>query len=69
MMEKSLGTVKWFDNTKGFGFISKDDGEDIFVHFSSIVEDGFKTLKEGEEVSFSVESTDRGLQAKDVFKI
>ena len=69
MMEKSLGTVKWFDNVKGFGFLSTDKGEDIFVHFSSIVEDGFKTLKEGEEVSFSVESTDRGLQAKDVFKI
>ena len=68
-MEKSLGTVKWFDNVKGFGFLSTDKGEDIFVHFSSIVEDGFKTLKEGEEVSFSVESTDRGLQAKDVFKI
>jgi cold shock protein len=69
MAEKEIGTVKWFDNAKGFGFLSTDEGNDVFVHFSSIVSDGFKTLKEGQEVSFMVESTEKGLQARDVFKI
>ena len=69
MAEKENGTVKWFSNEKGFGFIEQEDGDDVFVHFSAIVSDGFRTLKEGQEVSFMVETTDRGLQAKDVLKI
>lgn len=64
------GTVKWFNATKGFGFISNDDGgEDIFVHFSSILSDGYKVLNEGEKVSFEVEADpkDAGkLRAKNV---
>jgi len=63
------GTVKWFDATKGFGFIEQEDGEDIFVHFSAIQGDGFKTLEEGETVSFQVEDSDRGLQATHVEKV
>ena len=60
------GTVKWFDATKGFGFIEQDNGEDIFVHFSAIQGEGFKTLEEGEEVTFDIEDSDRGLQATNV---
>lgn len=60
------GTVKWFDATKGFGFIEQDNGEDIFVHFSAIQGEGFKTLEEGEEVTFEIEDSDRGLQATNV---
>lgn len=60
------GTVKWFDATKGFGFIEQDSGEDIFVHFSAIQGEGFKTLEEGEEVTFDIEDSDRGLQATNV---
>jgi len=60
------GTVKWFDATKGFGFITQDSGEDIFVHFSEIQGDGFKTLEEGETVSFEVESGEKGLHAANV---
>ncbi len=62
----SNGTVKWFNAEKGFGFITKEDGEDVFVHFSSIVSDGFKTLAEGQSVTFDVEEGSRGLQAKNV---
>ena len=69
MAEKEVGRVKWFSPEKGFGFIEQEDGNDVFVHFSAIVSDGFRTLKEGQEVSFMVETTDRGLQAKDVFKL
>jgi CspA family cold shock protein len=63
------GTVKWFNERKGFGFISQDDGEDVFVHFSSIDMPGFKKLEEGDRVSFEVEEGDRGLQAKNVRKL
>ena len=63
------GTVKWFNERKGFGFISQDDGEDVFVHFSSIDMPGFKKLEEGDRVSFEVEEGDRGLQAKNVKKV
>lgn len=61
------GTVKWFNETKGFGFISQDNGgDDVFVHFRSIVSEGFKTLTEGQKVSFVVEQGNKGLQAAEV---
>ena len=62
------GTVKWFNDAKGFGFISQDDGPDVFVHFSSIQGDGFKSLAEGERVTFDVEDGPKGLQASNVTK-
>jgi len=63
------GKVKWFNNEKGFGFIEYDNGEDIFVHYSSIMTDGFKTLVEGQYVDFELVRTDKGLQAKNVVEI
>ncbi|MBN1299981.1 MAG: cold shock domain-containing protein [Melioribacteraceae bacterium] len=66
MAERSRGTVKWFNESKGYGFITKEDGSDIFVHFSSINTDGFKTLKEGQKVEFEVTDGEKGPQAKDV---
>lgn len=63
----ATGTVKWFNETKGFGFITPEDGSaDVFVHFSSIQGDGFKTLNEGQAVSYDVESGPKGLQAANV---
>ena len=62
----SEGRVKWFNEKKGFGFIEKDDGEDIFVHFSAIQNSGFKTLTEGQRVSFDVEQGKKGLAAVNV---
>ena len=63
------GVVKWFSERKGYGFIEQEDGPDIFVHFSSITMTGFKTLAEGERVSFDVEESDRGPVAKNVEKL
>lgn len=63
------GVVKWFNVEKGYGFITQDGGQDLFVHFSSIDMPGFKTLTEGERVSFEVEETERGPQAKNVNKV
>ena len=62
------GTVKWFSEKKGYGFITEEDGRDVFVHYSSIDMSGFKTLAEGEPVSFEVEESDRGPMAKNVVK-
>ncbi|HEY79708.1 MAG TPA: cold-shock protein [Anaerolineae bacterium] len=66
MSAREQGTVKWFNASKGYGFIARDDGEDVFVHFSAIQMDGFRTLEEGQRVEFSVESGPKGLQARDV---
>ena len=62
------GRVKWFNEQKGFGFISRDDGDDVFVHYSSIKQDGFKVLYEGDEVEFEIGEGKKGLQAIDVVK-
>lgn len=62
------GTVKWFNAEKGFGFITGEDGKDVFVHFSAIQSDGFKTLEEGQSVTFDVEEGQRGPQATNVVK-
>ena len=63
------GIVKWFSEKKGYGFIKQEEGQDLFVHFSSISMPGYKTLTEGDNVSFEVEETDRGPQAKNVIKV
>ncbi len=65
----NTGTVKWFNADKGFGFITQDNGEDVFAHFSQIQGDGFKTLEEGQKVSFDTEEGARGLQATNINKI
>jgi cold shock protein len=67
-MGQFKGTVKWFNNVKGYGFLGRDDGNDVFVHFSSIQKDGYKSLKEGEEVLFDVIEGDKGPQADRVIR-
>ena len=60
------GTVKWFDSKKGFGFIQCEDGKDVFVHYTKIEKEGFKTLTEGQTVEFEIVDGDKGIEAKDV---
>ncbi|ABV35868.1 putative Cold shock-like protein [Shewanella sediminis HAW-EB3] len=70
MSNSTTGTVKWFNEEKGFGFISQENGgDDVFVHFRAIASDGFKTLAEGQKVSFEVEQGQKGLQAANVVAI
>jgi CspA family cold shock protein len=66
MAEREVGTVKWFNATKGYGFISRDGAEDVFVHYSALTGDGYRTLQEGQRVEFSVEKGSKGLQATNV---
>ena len=66
MSEREKGTVKWFNASKGYGFIARDDGNDVFVHFSSLEGNDYRTLNEGDQVEFEVASSDKGLEAKDV---
>lgn len=65
----AVGTVKWFNDRKGYGFINQENGQDVFVHYSSIDTPGFKTLAEGDRVSFDVEKSERGPEAKNVKKL
>jgi CspA family cold shock protein len=69
MDERQRGVVKWFNDKKGYGFISRESGKDIFVHHSSILSDGFRSLKDGDPVEFSVKQDDKGLAAVDVRKV
>nr|WP_319776207.1 cold-shock protein [uncultured Sphaerochaeta sp.] len=69
MSDRKQGTVKWFNSTKGFGFITQEDGDDVFVHFQAIQGDGYKSLEEGQKVEFTVAQGQKGLQANDVVKI
>ena len=66
MSERQVGTVKWFNAAKGYGFISPDGGEDVFVHHTAILAEGYKTLDEGQRVEFTVEQGPKGLQAASV---
>ena len=67
-MDKTIGSVKWFDNAKGYGFILNEDGEDVFVHYRAIEGDGYKTLAEGEQVEYIQTKSDKGWQAAEVSK-
>ena len=66
MSDRIIGTVKWFNGSKGYGFIARPDGEDVFVHYSAIRSDGYRNLQEGQRVEFSVEKGPKGLQAANV---
>ena len=66
MTEKEQGTVKWFNGSKGYGFIERAEGEDVFVHFNAIVGDGYRNLEEGQRVEFTVVQGQKGLQAEGV---
>ena len=68
-MAKVTGTVKWFNDSKGFGFIEQESGPDVFVHFSAISGDGFKSLAEGQKVEFTVTDGQKGPQAEDVIAV
>jgi CspA family cold shock protein len=66
MSERVQGTVKWFNATKGYGFIEREEGEDVFVHYSSIQSEGYRTLNQGQRVEFTIEQGPKGLQASNV---
>jgi CspA family cold shock protein len=66
MSERIIGTVKWFNPNKGYGFIEQEEGEDVFVHYSALQSEGFRSLDEGQRVEFSVERGPKGLQASNV---
>lgn len=66
MSDRIIGTVKWFNGEKGYGFLTRENGPDVFVHFSAIKGNGYKTLTEGQQVEFTVEQGPKGLQAADV---
>jgi CspA family cold shock protein len=66
MSERIIGTVKWFNGSKGYGFIERDGGEDVFVHYTSIQAEGYRNLEEGQMVEFSIENGPKGLQAANV---
>ena len=66
MSDRTVGTVKWFNNGKGYGFIAREGGDDVFVHFSAIQGDGYRSLEEGQTVEFSIERGPKGLQASQV---
>ncbi len=65
----SRGKVKWFNDAKGFGFIEREGGSDVFVHYTAIQSEGFKTLKQGQDVEFEIKDGDKGLQAANVLKV
>lgn len=69
MSDRTTGTVKWFNNAKGFGFITQNEGDDVFVHFRSITGDGYKTLDEGQLVEFNLTEGPKGYQAEEVCKV
>ncbi len=69
MSEKEQGTVKWFNGSKGYGFIERAEGEDVFVHFNAIVGEGYRNLEEGQRVEFNVTQGQKGLQAENVVVI
>jgi CspA family cold shock protein len=66
MSERIIGTVKWFNGSKGYGFITRENGPDVFVHYSAIQSDGYRNLEEGQKVEFTVEQGPKGLQAANV---
>lgn len=67
--DREVGTVKWFNGTKGYGFITRENGDDIFVHFTSIRGEGYRTLEDGQQVEFVAAQGEKGLQAQDVVAI
>lgn len=69
MSERYVGTVKWFNATKGYGFIGRDGGDDVFVHFSAITMDGYRSLKQDQKVEFEIEQGPKGLQAANVIPL
>ncbi len=69
MAERVTGTVKWFNKLKGFGFITRDDGDDIFVHYTAIRGTGFRSLEADDKVEFTIQETEKGLQAQDVVSL
>ncbi len=69
MAERIIGTVKWFNSTKGFGFLTQEGGPDVFVHYTAIQGEGYRNLEEGQKVEFSIEKGPKGLQAVNVVRI